>query len=60
MHGEAATAPFRSLGTVIADVFAANPYAGWRRALDPLFSGVSQPFTLGIPSAPPTTRRCAC
>ena len=34
--GEAATAPFRSLGTVIADVFAANPYAGWQQALDPL------------------------
>jgi hypothetical protein len=35
--GEAATAPFRSLGTVIADVFAANPYAGWQQALDPLY-----------------------
>ena len=35
--GEAATAPFRSLGTVIADVFAANPYAAWQQALDPLF-----------------------
>ncbi len=35
--GEAATAPFRSLGTVIADVFAANPYAGWQQALDPLW-----------------------
>ena len=36
-EGEAATAPFRSLGTVIADVFAANPYAGWQQALDPLY-----------------------
>lgn len=35
--GEAATAPFRSLGTVIADVFAPNPYAGWQQALDPLY-----------------------
>ena len=35
--GEAATAPFRSLGTVIADVFAENPYAGWQQALDPLY-----------------------
>ncbi|MGY3317201.1 FAD-binding oxidoreductase [Arthrobacter sp. TE12232] len=35
--GEAATAPFRSLGTVIADVFGANPYAGWQQALDPLY-----------------------
>jgi FAD/FMN-containing dehydrogenase len=35
--GEAATAPFRSLGTVIADVFAANPYAAWQQALDPLY-----------------------
>ncbi len=35
--GEAATAPFRTLGTVIADVFAANPYAGWQQALDPLY-----------------------
>src|SRR6476646_4319442 len=35
--GERATAPFRSLGTVIADVFAANPYAGWQQALDPLW-----------------------
>lgn len=35
--GEAATAPFRSLGIVIADVFAANPYAGWQQALDPLY-----------------------
>jgi FAD/FMN-containing dehydrogenase len=35
--GEAATAPFRSLGTVIADVFAPNPYAGWQQALDPLW-----------------------
>ncbi len=35
--GEAATAPFRSLGTVISDVFAANPYAGWQQALDPLY-----------------------
>jgi FAD/FMN-containing dehydrogenase len=36
-EGEAATAPFRSLGSVIADVFAANPYAGWQQALDPLW-----------------------
>jgi FAD/FMN-containing dehydrogenase len=35
--GEAATAPFRSLGTVIADVYAANPYAAWQQALDPLW-----------------------
>ncbi len=35
--GEAATAPFRSLGTVISDVFATNPYAGWQQALDPLY-----------------------
>ena len=35
--GEAATAPFRSLGTVIADVFAPNPYTGWQQALDPLY-----------------------
>ncbi|MEP6798078.1 MAG: FAD-binding protein [Lapillicoccus sp.] len=35
--GEAATAPFRTLGTVIADVFAANPYTGWQQALDPLY-----------------------
>ncbi|MFF2032402.1 FAD-binding oxidoreductase [Arthrobacter sp. NPDC058192] len=35
--GEAATAPFRSLGTVIADVFAAHPYTGWQQALDPLY-----------------------
>ncbi len=36
-EGEAATAPFRSLGTVIADVFANNPYAAWQQALDPLY-----------------------
>lgn len=35
--GTAATSPFRSLGTVIADVFAANPYAAWQQALDPLY-----------------------
>ncbi len=35
--GAAATAPFRTLGTVIADVFAANPYAAWQQALDPLY-----------------------
>jgi FAD/FMN-containing dehydrogenase len=35
--GAAATASFRTLGTVIADVFAANPYAGWQQALDPLY-----------------------
>jgi FAD/FMN-containing dehydrogenase len=35
--GEAATAAFRSLGTVISDVFAPNPYAAWQQALDPLF-----------------------
>ena len=35
--GPEATAPFRSLGTVIADVIAANPYAGWQQALDPLY-----------------------
>jgi FAD/FMN-containing dehydrogenase len=35
--GAEATAPFRSLGTVIADVFAPTPYAGWQQALDPLY-----------------------
>jgi FAD/FMN-containing dehydrogenase len=35
--GADATAPFRSLGTVISDVFAANPYVGWQQALDPLY-----------------------
>jgi FAD/FMN-containing dehydrogenase len=35
--GEAATAPFRGLGTVIADIFAPHPYAGWQQALDPLY-----------------------
>ncbi len=35
--GADATAPFRSLGTVISDVFADNPYAGWQQALDPLY-----------------------
>jgi FAD/FMN-containing dehydrogenase len=35
--GDAATAAFRSLGTVITDVFAPHPYAGWQQALDPLF-----------------------
>ena len=35
--GEAATSPFRALGTVISDVFTANPYAGWQQALDPLY-----------------------
>jgi FAD/FMN-containing dehydrogenase len=35
--GEKATAALRSLGTVIADVFAQNPYAGWQQAIDPLF-----------------------
>ena len=35
--GAAATAPFRSLGTVMADVFTENPYAGWQQALDPLY-----------------------
>ncbi len=35
--GAVATAPFRSLGTVIADVFSANPYAGWQQTLDPLY-----------------------
>lgn len=35
--GEAATAPFRSLGTVISDIFAPHPYAGWQQALDPLY-----------------------
>jgi len=36
-QGDAATAPFRALGTVVADVFAENPYAGWQQALDPLY-----------------------
>lgn len=35
--GATATEPFRSLGTVIADVFADNPYTGWQQALDPLY-----------------------
>lgn len=35
--GEAATAEFRSLGTVISDIFAATPYALWQQALDPLY-----------------------
>jgi FAD/FMN-containing dehydrogenase len=35
--GADATAPFRSLGTVIADVFAPTPYAAWQQALDPLY-----------------------
>lgn len=35
--GAEATAPFRSLGTVISDVFAPNPYAGCQQALDPLY-----------------------
>ena len=35
--GAAAVAPFRRLGTVIADVFADNPYAAWQQALDPLY-----------------------
>jgi FAD/FMN-containing dehydrogenase len=35
--GADATVPFRSLGTVIADVFAPTPYAGWQQALDPLY-----------------------
>lgn len=35
--GEAATAPFRALGTVIADIFADHPYARWQQALDPLY-----------------------
>ena len=35
--GAEATSSFRSLGTVISDVFAANPYAGWQQALDPLY-----------------------
>ncbi len=36
-QGDAATAAFRSLGTVVTDVFGPNPYAGWQQALDPLF-----------------------
>jgi len=32
-----ATLPFRTLGTVISDVFAENPYAGWQQGLDPLY-----------------------
>ena len=35
--GAVATAPFRSLGTVVADVFAPNPYTQWQQALDPLY-----------------------
>src|SRR3954466_10477041 len=35
--GAAATASFRTLGTVLADVFAANPHAGRQQALDPLY-----------------------
>ncbi|ASR39302.1 FAD-linked oxidase [Prauserella marina] len=36
-HGDEATQPFRSLGTVIADVFAPHPYTAWQQALDPLY-----------------------
>ncbi|MEU6641822.1 FAD-binding oxidoreductase [Saccharomonospora sp. NPDC046836] len=36
-RGEEATAPFRSLGTVLADVFAPHPYVAWQQALDPLY-----------------------
>jgi len=35
--GEAATAAFRSLGTVVADIFDARPYVAWQQLLDPLF-----------------------
>ncbi len=35
--GAAATVPSRNLGTVIADVFAPNPYAGRQQALDPIY-----------------------
>ncbi len=35
--GETATAPFRTLGTVISDIFAEHPYAAWQQALDPLY-----------------------
>ncbi len=34
--GEAATAAFRSLGTVVADIFDARPYVAWQQVLDPL------------------------
>src|SRR5664279_897712 len=35
--GEAATAAFRTLGTVVADIFDARPYVAWQQLLDPLF-----------------------
>lgn len=35
--GEHHTAPFRSLGTVISDVFSPHPYTAWQQALDPLY-----------------------
>ncbi len=48
--GEAATAPFRSLGTVIADVFAANPYAGVAAGARPAVPARrAQLLPLGIP-----------
>jgi FAD/FMN-containing dehydrogenase len=52
--------PFRSLGTVIADVFAANPYAGWQQALDPLYPRVCTTTSGPRSSAPPMTQRCVC
>jgi FAD/FMN-containing dehydrogenase len=35
-EGRKAAAPFRSLGTPIADVVGVNPFAGWQTAFDPL------------------------
>jgi FAD/FMN-containing dehydrogenase len=35
--GDRATQPFRTLGTVIADVFSPHPYVAWQQAIDPLF-----------------------
>jgi FAD/FMN-containing dehydrogenase len=58
--GEAATAPFRSLGTVITDVFGANPYVGGSRRSTR--SGRAGCTTTSAPrsSARPTTPRCGC
>ena len=35
--GEEATTVFRSLGTVVSDVFALQPYVAWQQILDPLW-----------------------
>lgn len=36
--GEAALAPIRAIGSPIADVIGANPFAGWQQAFDPLLT----------------------